>query len=126
MKNKLICGLSILFMLIALGAFLFSCVVIPTDAQGIFIFIFTLPIILVALALAYLTTRNSLLTSAQAIWLKRVNKIVSIFILMFFVSAPIPVLNFYPAAIVLSTSKVFELMVGMPARDWFKQRNNPH
>ncbi len=124
MKNKLLCSLGILLVLIGLGAFLFSCIVIPTDAQGIFIFFFTLPIILVSLTLAYLTSRNNALSVRQSFWLKRGTQAVSVFILFFFISAPVPILNFYPAAIVLSTSKVFEIVVGMPAKAWFKQRNN--
>lgn len=112
-------SLCTLLLLAEVGLFLFSCLVLPTDAQGVFIFIFTLPIMfLLWAAVALLCGHRGERTPARRIL--RINHAFMIFVGLFFVSAPIPGLQLIPMKTVEWSSTVFQQLAGTNFKTWYR------
>lgn len=108
-----------ILLLLALPALLiFSIFATVTDAQGMFVFFFTLPVMVFALVGCYLLTDSGSR-------LRLVTKIIALLIASFFVCAPIPKVNkIYPGILFAATTKIFTSITGKTPYAWSKERQN--
>lgn len=104
---------------ITLAAFLFSCMIIPTDAQGAFIFIFTLPVMVLSSIIGYFVAKKNNLDV-----LKVLNSAAIILVGLFFVSAFVPGLHFFSDGIINGSTKAFTAFMGETPKKYFSRRNN--
>lgn len=101
--------------------FIFSLIIVSTDAQGVFVFIITLPIIT---GLSVFSIFMSKQVDDSRRRLLRFSKIVIIGLCVFSVSSLVPVLNRIPSAGVDFLIYSFARITGKTPRQYFKDRNN--
>lgn len=101
-----------------IGMFLFSCVVTLTDAQGAFIFILSIPAMVVALVVAWAAGRA---VSPPRFYV-RAPKILTISLVFFFVMAPVPILNIIPSAFLQAVGAAFETATGKTPHAYFADK----
>ncbi len=118
--------LAIGIILVILNAILFfgSCVIMTTDAQGAFVFILSIPLILLDLAATYYLAKKLGPTSGHGKSLWRAFQAHAIFGAFFMISLFVPVLQVFPLVVVGITSKAFEFVVGKTPYQWAKDRND--
>lgn len=124
LKNLILILLAALSSLLALTLFLFSCIVTLSDGQGVFVFIFSLPIIGILLSLSwFLSARwtSSFPGRSVFIFLPR-----GIFggILVFFVLMMVPGLNLIPSGFLSFVGKSFESVTGKSPYVYFRERKS--
>lgn len=111
--------LTIVFLILALAAFLAGCVVAASDAQGAIFFIFVIPIVLGLLGYNIFWSRKNF---------NRIINVVSIsgfiFTTLFVVFAFVPVLDQFPATVVGIVARGFEAMTGKSPYAWTRERND--
>lgn len=97
--------------------FLFSCFATATDGQGAIIFLFTLPVMLVLLFGA-----RRLMKDTETP--RRLASASLFFLAAFFLSAPLPGLQLFPAAIVGGVAKTFEAFSGKTPYAWARAKHD--
>lgn len=111
--------LTIIFLILALAAFLVGCVVAASDAQGAIFFIFVIPVVLGLLGYNIYWSRKNF---------KRVINVISIsgfiFTTLFVVFAFVPGLNLFPATVVGFVARGFEAVTGKTPYAWTRERND--
>ena len=101
--------------------FIFSLLIITTDPQGVFIFIFTLPILFILSLLSFYFSKK--LIPKTRFFLNLSKSSVS-FIILFFILNFIPVLNTIPDFLVSTIAETFKLVTGKTPRHYFRDRND--
>lgn len=121
MKQNLFKFFIVLSNIATIGVFIFSLIVMTTDAQGIFIFIFTIPV-MIGLGLFSVFISKKFISSNK--YFLQFSKFVIIGLLLFSVSGLVPVLNRIPFATVDFLIRGFTYTVGKTPRQYFKDRND--
>lgn len=113
--------LTVLLTLTAIGIFLFSCIVTVADGQGALIFVFTVPAILILLGIAiFFTEKINHKFYQKMIYLFPRTTI--FFIVAFFASTLIPILNPISDKFIDTLSKTFVIFIGKTPHIFFKER----
>jgi hypothetical protein len=101
--------------------FIFSLLVMTTDAQGIFIFFFTLPLIFLGQAVCFFLSSR---LKKDAYFPRRITWVTTFSLLAFCVFAAIPVLNTIPVQTTNILISAFKKITGKTPRQYFHDRND--
>ena len=124
MKKITLIGLFALLLTSTVLLFLFSCLVTLTDGQGALIFIFSIPAMALLLLSALVLGRNITKTQNLGFKLDAIPKVFATFLIVFFVTAFIPVLNKAPQAFLGLLGKTFESMTGKSPYQYARDRKS--
>lgn len=120
----------LLFFFFALGivvtgcSFIFSCVVTLSDAQGAFVFIFTIPIMVAALAISYVSGRKLAKLQHTFRSIYKIPVFISLAFILFFLCSFISVLRPLPDTVLKFVGVTFESVTGMSPYLYFKTKKS--
>lgn len=103
---------------LAVATFVAACVITASDAQGAFVFIFALPLLLLFLGAAFA------MSGRKSARLNRITRygigLFSVYLFLFFLSAVVPTLQFVARGSVEGISRVFEAVTGKTPYAFFR------
>lgn len=121
LKQKLFKSFVVLLNIAIIGIYIFSLIVMTSDAQGIFIFFVAIPVIVVLGAIAVLLSRK---ISISRNYFLKFSQFVLFGLFLFSISGLIPILDIIPKTSVDFLISSFTEVTGKTPRQYFSDRNN--
>lgn len=120
-KQSLFKTIVVVSLLSILFVFIFSLLIVTTDAQGVFIFIVTTPVMVI---LGLISIFVSLKVKEGSPSYFQFTKFLITSLLVFLFSIFIPIVNQFPEKVIDGVAAGFSIVTGKTPRQFFRDRNN--
>lgn len=114
--------LTLILCLVVVIVFIASCIITQSDAQGVLVFIFSIPILALCLVVANTIHGKMKRLRGYPLAIDQWPKWFSFFLVGFFVLSFIPGVQLLPQAFLLGVGQSFSLVMGKTPYEYFKER----